>query len=161
MSTLPTEIIDKIYIYYWRNIYINNVLSELKNIINTSIDLSNFYNNIINNYDIDVDETHFNKIIYYNNFIKKYCYTNKFTLYKYYNNNLHKYSSSVFKILIKSDCSPKYIKFLSDMYCDDLVYFSIYCINNSGYMRFYMQNRLTKINEQFIYYKIKLNNLRL
>jgi len=149
MSTLPIEIIDKIYIYYWKNIYINNVLSELKEIIDTSIDLSNFCNNIMNNYDIEINETHLNKIIYYNNFIKKYCYKNS------------SYNSSIFKRLIKCNYWPKYIKFLSDMYCNNLTYFSSYCLNNSGHMRFYMQYKLEKINRQFLYYNIKSSNLHL
>ena len=151
MSTLPIEIINKIYIYYWSNIYINNVLSELKNIINTSLNLNTFYNKIMINYDKEIKENYFEEIIYYNDFIKKY--SNK--------NSNYKCNNSVFKIITKSNYWPKYIKLLSDMYCSDLIYFSLYCLNNSGHMRFYMQHKLNKINDKFLMYKIKMLNLHI
>lgn len=140
MDILPIEVLDKIYSFYWSNIFFNKVLSEFKNIIYTSINLKTFYNKIMINYDKEIKENHFEEIIYYNGFIKKYCY-------KYSN---HKCNNSVFKKLTKYNYSNQYIKLLSDMYCSDLIYFSLYCLNNSGHMRFYMQHKLNKINDKFL-----------
>ena len=97
------------------------------------------------NYNFDnIKENDFKKIIIYNEFLKKY----------FCKNTSSKYNSSVFKKLIKCNYWSKCSKYLSNMYCNDLIYFSSYCLNNSGHMRFHMQYKLDQINNKILHYKI-------
>ena len=140
MYNLPIEIIDKIYNYYWNHIYFINVVNELNLIINTSKKLFDFTYNIFlinDDFNLTMNNDNIRQIIIFNEFLKKYS-INK---------------NSIGQKIIKYRNYPNHIKLLSNMYCRDLIYFSSYCLHHSGYMRYYTQNKLDKINDKVLYYK--------
>jgi len=117
------ELIDKIMSYYWSNIYYENVVLELKN---KQSAVKNMYLDIKPNILQKVQNMDKEKLHLYNSLLES-VYKNKGLLMflQRTNNNLHAIDGNNLKIPYK--------------------YLCMYCCSLSGYMRFHVYHKFTKL----------------
>ena len=133
MNNLPNEIINIIFNIYWSNIYYNNVILELNKLFNIINNIDKFINKKIFVQHIILNNNDINIIKEYNNYIKTYYFNNKSL-----NNIIH----NNYYLIDLNDLNNTLKNFNSNF-----IYFTSYCINKSGYMRYYLHYKLKSIND--------------